>query len=119
MKQPIVLFPQCSNSSQLRINIRNYSRGTLASYVLGDSITQFSLIIGIYLASMGVGAWLTQYVDTQLARRFVEIELAVALIGGLSAPVLFLSFAYLRYFHLLLYLNVFLIGVLVGMELRC
>ena len=91
--------------------------GTLASYLLGDSITQFSLIIGIYLASMGVGAWLTGYVDTQLARRFVEIELAIALIGGLSAPVLFLTFAYLRYFHLCLYLTVFLIGALVGMEL--
>jgi spermidine synthase len=91
--------------------------GTLASYLLGDSITQFSLIIGIYLASMGVGAWLTGYVDTQIARRFVEIELAIALIGGLSAPVLFLTFAYLRYFHLALYLTVFLIGALVGMEL--
>ncbi|MEI6232173.1 MAG: polyamine aminopropyltransferase [Planctomycetota bacterium] len=91
--------------------------GTLASYVLGDSITQFSVIIGIYLASMGVGAWLTGYVDTQLARRFVEIELAIALIGGLSAPMLFLSFAYLRYFQLCLYITVALIGALVGMEL--
>lgn len=91
--------------------------GTLASYVLGDSITQFSLIIGIYLASMGVGAWLTSFVDTQLPRRFVEIELAIALIGGLSAPLLFLSFAYLRYFHLCLYGTVFFIGALAGMEL--
>ncbi len=28
--------------------------GTLASYVLGDSITQFSTIIGVYLFAMGV-----------------------------------------------------------------
>ena len=28
--------------------------GTLASYVLGDSVTQFSLIIGIYLFALGV-----------------------------------------------------------------
>ena len=30
--------------------------GTVASYVLGDSVTQFSLIIGIYLSALGVGA---------------------------------------------------------------
>ena len=35
--------------------------GTLASYVLGDSITQFSLIIGIYLFAMGVGSWLSRF----------------------------------------------------------
>ena len=32
--------------------------GTLASYVLGDSVTQFSLVIGVYLFALGVGAWL-------------------------------------------------------------
>ncbi len=33
--------------------------GTLASYVLGDSVTQFSFVIGVYLSAMGVGAWLS------------------------------------------------------------
>ena len=55
--------------------------GTLASYVLGDSVTQFSLIIGIYLFAMGVGSWLSRFIDKGLARRFVDIELAVAEIG--------------------------------------
>ena len=35
--------------------------GTLASYLLGDSVTQFSTIIGVYLFSMGVGAFLSRY----------------------------------------------------------
>ncbi len=91
--------------------------GTLASYVLGDSVTQFSLIIGIYLSAMGVGAWLSGFIENQLARRFVEIEIAVAILGGFSAPILFLSFARLSYFHIILYLVVFLIGALVGLEL--
>jgi len=91
--------------------------GTLASYVLGDSVTQFSLIIGIYLFALGVGAWLSQFIETGLARRFIEIELGVALLGGLSAPLLFLSFARLSSFHLVLYGSVFVIGVLVGLEL--
>lgn len=91
--------------------------GTVASYVLGDSVTQFSLIIGLYLSALGVGAWLSRFLDRDLAARFVDVELAVALIGGLSAPMLFLGFARLEWFHLFLYLVVFTIGVLVGLEL--
>ncbi|MCY7348276.1 MAG: hypothetical protein LH614_18945, partial [Pyrinomonadaceae bacterium] len=91
--------------------------GTLASYVLGDSITQFSLIIGIYLSAMGVGSWLSGYLDKDLAKRFVEIELAVAVLGGFSAPLLFLSFANISYFSIILYGTVFGIGTLIGLEI--
>jgi spermidine synthase len=91
--------------------------GTLASYVLGDSVTQFSIIIGIYLSALGVGAWLSRFVERELARRFVEVELAVAVLGGASAPLLFLSFAHLSFFHVVLYGVVFLIGVMVGLEI--
>ena len=91
--------------------------GTLASYVLGDSVTQFSLVIGIYLFAMGVGAWLSRFIDRGLVRRFVEIEFGVALAGGCSAPLLLFSFARLSFFSLVLYAVVFTIGVLVGLEL--
>ena len=90
---------------------------TVASYVLGDSVTQFSLIIGLYLSALGVGAWLSKYLDRDLAARFVDIELGVALCGGLSAPLLFIAFSRLDWFRLFLYGLVFIIGVLVGLEL--
>src|SRR3954452_4975778 len=77
--------------------------GTLASYVLGDSVTQFSFIIGIYLSAMGVGAWLSRFVNKGLARCFIEVELGVAILGGASAPLLFLSFSRLSYFRVVLY----------------
>ncbi len=91
--------------------------GTLASYVLGDSVTQFSLIIGIYLFSMGVGSWLSRFIETDLERRFIDVELGVAIIGGASAPLLFLTFAHLSYFQVVLYGVVFVIGTLVGLEI--
>ena len=91
--------------------------GTLASYVLGDSITQFSLVIGVYLFALGVGAWLSRFVETAVARCFIEVELGVALLGGASAPLLFLSFARIGWFYVILFGVVFLIGVLVGLEL--
>ncbi|HKX82912.1 MAG TPA: polyamine aminopropyltransferase, partial [Pyrinomonadaceae bacterium] len=91
--------------------------GTLSSYVLGDSITQFSLIIGIYLFAMGVGSWLSKYIDKRVAEKFIDIELAVAVLGGFSAPLLFLTFAYVSYFGIVLYTMVFIIGTLVGLEI--
>jgi spermidine synthase len=91
--------------------------GTLASYVLGDSVTQFSVIIGLYLFAMGVGSWLSGFIEKDLAKSFIDIELGVALLGGLSAPILFLTFAYAKYFYLILYLVVFVIGALVGTEI--
>ena len=91
--------------------------GTVASYVLGDSVTQFSLVIGLYLSALGVGAWLSRFIDRDLAAKFVDVELAVALVGGLSAPLLFLGFARLQWFQLFLYAIVFVIGTLVGLEL--
>ena len=90
---------------------------TLSSYVLGDSITQFSLIIGIYLFAMGVGSYLSKFIDKNVAEKFVEIELGVAVLGGFSAPLLFFAFANLSYFAVVLYGIVFGIGVLVGLEI--
>jgi spermidine synthase len=91
--------------------------GTLASYLLGDSITQFSTVIGVYLSAMGLGSWLSGKVDKDVAHRFVEVELAVAVVGGATAPVLFLAFGHLSFFRTVLYGMVALVGTLVGLEI--
>jgi spermidine synthase len=91
--------------------------GTLASYLLGDSVTQFSTIIGVYLFSMGVGAFLSRYFNRNLLRWFIQIELLVGMIGGFSAPLLFILFPVASSFRLILYAMVFFTGTLVGLEI--
>ena len=91
--------------------------GTLASYLLGDSVLQFSTIIGCYLFAMGIGSALSRYIDRGLAYRFVWIELLLGVIGGFSSALLFLAFAYTQGFQLLMYALVIVIGVLVGLEI--
>ena len=91
--------------------------GTLASYLLGDSITQFSTVIGVYLFALGIGAWLSRFIDKGLATRFVEVELAVALTGGISSPFLFFTFSAGAGFRLALYGTVIVVGTLVGLEI--
>ncbi|MFO0877058.1 MAG: polyamine aminopropyltransferase [Gemmataceae bacterium] len=90
---------------------------TLSSFVLGDSVTQFSLIIGLYLSALGVGAWLSGFIDRGLARAFLEVELAVALLGGFSVPLLYLTYTRPSAFLPTLYGTVFVVGTLVGLEL--
>src|SRR5512140_1178935 len=91
--------------------------GTLASYLLGDSVLQFSTVIGSYLFAMGIGSALSRYITRGLVARFVSIELMVGLIGGFSSSLLFLAFAYTQSFHFLLYFVVVVIGILVGLEI--
>src|SRR5436309_3642589 len=77
--------------------------GTLASYLLGDSVTQFSTVIGTYLFAMGIGSYLSRHVGKGLVAKFVMIELLVGLVGGSSAAALFLVFSYLLTFRVILY----------------
>src|ERR1700694_462238 len=88
--------------------------GTLASYLMGDSVLQFSTVIGTYLFAMGIGSWMSRFVRGALVARFVSIELMVGLVGGFSSSALFLAFAYTRSFSLALYLVVIAVGILVG-----
>ncbi|MFA6901580.1 MAG: polyamine aminopropyltransferase [Gallionellaceae bacterium] len=91
--------------------------GTVASYLLGDSVTQFSTIIGSYLFAMGIGSWLSRYVTKNLISFFVKVEILLGAVGGCSAAVLFLLFEHVHSFRLLLYFQVTLIGILVGIEI--
>src|SRR6187397_2507220 len=65
--------------------------GALASYLLGDSVLQFSTVIGTYLFAMGVGSWLSRFIERQLVAQFVRIELLVGLLGGLMPAGLFIA----------------------------
>ncbi|HTS50824.1 MAG TPA: polyamine aminopropyltransferase [Bryobacteraceae bacterium] len=91
--------------------------GTLASYLLGDDVFQFSTIIGCYLFAMGIGSYLSRFLRRGLVAQFVSIELMVGLVGGFSSSLLFLAFAYTEAFRLVLYVVVILVGTLVGLEI--
>ncbi|WP_428223780.1 polyamine aminopropyltransferase [Flavobacterium sp.] len=91
--------------------------GTLASYLLGDSVKQFSFIIGVYLFSMGIGSYFSKFIKKNQLNVFIEIEILVGVIGGLSSVLLFVLFEQVDYFQFILYLLVFTTGCLVGLEI--
>ena len=91
--------------------------GALASYLLGDSVKQFSFIIGVYLFSMGVGSYFSKFITKNLLNTFITIEILVGLVGGLSSVLLFLMFESVGSFQFVLYFLVFSTGCLVGLEI--
>jgi spermidine synthase len=91
--------------------------GTLSSYLLGDSVTQFSIVIGLFMTAMGVGAFISRYFQENLERAFTTIQIALGLAGGLSALILFYAFAYVDNYAIFLFLLCLLIGSLMGLEI--
>src|SRR5580693_5486831 len=113
---PVVLFLSVLLISACGL-IYELIAGTLASYLLGDSVLQFSTIIGTYLFAMGLGSAASRYLKGSLVAWFVQIELLVGVVGGFSSSALFLAFAYTHSFRLCLYLLVIAVGALVGLEI--
>ncbi|MBI5816260.1 MAG: polyamine aminopropyltransferase [Nitrospinae bacterium] len=91
--------------------------GALASYLLGDSVLQFSTVIGVYLFSMGIGSFFSRYISKDLPAVFIRVEILIAVVGGCSAALLFMVFEYVSSFRVILYSLVSLTGTLVGLEI--
>lgn len=90
---------------------------TMASYLLGDSVTQFSLVIGVYLSAMGLGSYLSKSIERDLYDRFILVQLIIAVVGGLAAGSLFLGYAYLSTIRPLLFSILIIVGTMVGLEI--
>lgn len=90
---------------------------SVSSYLLGDSISQFSITIGLYMCAMGLGSYLSKYVKKDLFDWFVFVEIGVGILGGTSSLILFLANIYIEAYVLVMYLEIILIGMLVGLEI--
>lgn len=91
---------------------------TLSSYLLGDSVTQFSFTIGFFLFAMGIGALISRRIESAELRWFIIIEISIGLFGGTSAIILNAVFASLDiYYTVIMLLISMIIGICVGLEI--
>jgi spermidine synthase len=91
---------------------------SISSYLLGNSVYQFSITIGVFMFAMGIGSLTTKYFDSDYIENFIIVELSLALIGGLAGITLFLIFPYAReYYEAASIILIIVIGALVGMEI--
>lgn len=89
-----------------------------SSYLLGDSVWQFSITIGLFMSAMGLGSYLSQHLHRDLVRAFLLIEIVLGCLGGTSVLLLFWAFgAGEGLYKPLMYLLTAGIGCLVGLEI--
>lgn len=92
--------------------------GTVSSYLLGNSVYQFSLTIGFFMFAMGVGSYVSRFLHGNLIQIFVWVELILALIGGLCSISLFMLFPFAPWFYTVgMFSFISAIGFLVGLEI--
>ncbi|MFC8826571.1 polyamine aminopropyltransferase [Streptomyces sp. NPDC057137] len=89
----------------------------LASYLIGDSVTQASVVLSLMVFAMGLGSLLAKRLRCRAAVGFGLVEAALALLGGLSALVLYATFAWMGESRYALIGFSLAIGVLIGAEI--
>ena len=108
--------------------VAEYVLSTLATYFLGNSVFQWTMILSLMLFSMGLGSRLSKFMDEFLLEKFVIIEFALSILVSLSALLAYVvsiysSFndkLYIYSFELdgtVIYMMSMLIGLLIGMEI--
>ncbi|WP_119295815.1 polyamine aminopropyltransferase [Streptomyces sp. YIM 130001] len=88
----------------------------LASYLIGDSVTQASIVLSLMVFAMGVGSLLAKRLRPYAAVGFGAIEVALALVGGCSALALYAGFVWGGHTRVLLIAFSLAVGVLIGAE---
>jgi spermidine synthase len=91
--------------------------GTLSSYLLGNSVTHFSITIGLFMSAMGVGSFASKLVKRRVLSAFILVELTVGLVGGASAALLYAVFSTSDYYYLAMVILILVIGGGIGMEI--
>ena len=91
--------------------------GSVSSYFLGDSIKQFSLVIGLTMTAMGIGTLVSRLVNKNLIYWFILIEIVLAVVGGLFVPILYFAYSIEVIYYPVMVLLILLIGGLIGLEI--
>lgn len=91
--------------------------GSLATYLLGNPVQQYSITIGFFLSSMGIGSYLSRYITRNILRNFVAIEAALGFVGGVSVIILSYLFSFSPTYYVLHVFFLIIIGTLVGLEI--
>ncbi|MDF3140708.1 polyamine aminopropyltransferase, partial [Streptomyces sp. T21Q-yed] len=66
----------------------------LASYLIGDSVTQASVVLSVMVFAMGIGSLCAKRLRPLAAAGFGAVEAVLALVGGCSALALYAVFAW-------------------------
>ncbi|MXQ62999.1 polyamine aminopropyltransferase [Actinomadura rayongensis] len=89
----------------------------LGSYLVGNSVTQASIVLSVMVFAMGIGSLTAKPLQKHPVVAFAVVEGALALVGGLSVLMLYAAFSWLDVYVPVLVLIAFAVGALIGAEI--
>ncbi len=97
--------------------VAEYILSTLATYFLGDSVKQFTLIVSVMLFSMGLGSRLSQFFKKNLIELFIACELILSLLVSFCSLLTYGIASVSEWIGIVIYTLSILIGLLIGFEI--
>ncbi len=97
--------------------VAEYILSTLATYFIGDSATQWSLIVSVMLFSMGLGSRFSKYFNENLLVKFIAIEFSLSILVSFASLFAYTAAGYTEYVGFIIYGLSILIGILIGLEI--
>ena len=97
--------------------VSEYTLSTLATYFLGDSVFQFTMIVSTMLFSMGLGSRISRRFEKDLLRNFVALEFTLSVLASNITTIVYSVFAIYGETLVIIYLLSVMVGLLIGMEI--
>lgn len=114
-----VLLAFCMFSTGASGLVNEYVLATITTYILGNSIEQFSIVIASMMLMMGVSGFVqSRMSDNNLIYKFIGVEVMMAVLGGFAPLAIYGAFSYFEYnFAVVHYFFVLSVGFLIGFEI--
>jgi len=96
--------------------VAEYILATLATYFIGDSVVQWTMVLSVMLFAMGLGSRFSKWLDDKyLLERFVMIEFLLSILVSISALATYVMASKYYISAFLIYGFCVLIGFMIGM----
>ncbi|MDR4503363.1 MAG: polyamine aminopropyltransferase [Candidatus Scalindua sp.] len=97
--------------------VAEFVLSTLASYLLGNPILQWTIIMSLMLFAMGLGSRVSRYLHSNLLDKFIFLEFALSILCAISVALCYWFSTFSIHTSLLIYSFSILIGILIGAEI--
>ncbi|MCP4161900.1 MAG: polyamine aminopropyltransferase [Deltaproteobacteria bacterium] len=108
--------------------VAEFVLSTLATYLIGNTILQWTIVMSLMLFAMGVGSRISRFFKNNLLDSFILIEFLLSILCSISA---IMSYGYANitvdvglpiydqsfYTSIVIYTQAFIIGALIGLEI--
>ncbi len=92
---------------------------TVGTFILGNSIEQFSVTISLMMLMMGLaGFWQRKLTDDRLVEKFLAVEIGLAILGGFAPIAVYAAYATMEaHYYIVQYFFILSVGFLIGLEI--